>query len=78
MSNCEGFTATNITTARIGVLRNNWRGRLVYVHAHPTDPQKVVSIGHPLSGGGEVIVCVEDRSGFERTIGLFPQTAIYE
>ena len=61
----------------IGVLRNNWRGRLVTVY-ETNDPTKVRTVGVPLDGKGPTVDVIEDRQAWERTIALFPKTAIYD
>jgi cephalosporin-C deacetylase-like acetyl esterase len=60
----------------IGKLKNNWRERTVSVRQHPTDPQKVVSIGVPF-GGGAPIVCEEGADGYAREIAMYPLTCDY-
>ena len=60
----------------IGHLRNNWRQRDCWVYKHE-DPKKVYSIGYPFNGG-KPVVCEEDIQGWDRTIGIFPGTAIYD
>ena len=60
----------------IGQLRNNWRGRMVYVY--PTDdPEMVRSEGYPLTGG-DPVVCVERRTDYTRVLDLWPKVAIYD
>jgi len=61
----------------IGQLRNNWRGRMVYVYA-TDNPEQVRTEGFPLSGIGEPVVCVERRSDWTRVLDLFPQVAVYD
>jgi hypothetical protein len=60
----------------IGQLRNNWRGRFVYVY--PTDnPDEVRTEGWPFAGGPPV-VCIEKRADWKRVLDLFPQIAVYD
>ena len=49
---------------------NNWRRRNIFVYQHPTLEDKVISVGKPLAGGGDVI-CLEDKSDW-------PQLSSYE
>jgi hypothetical protein len=67
----------------IGVLRNNWRRRLVYVYEIPGDAEQVKTVGYPFNElgvltDGAPIVTVENIDAWRRTISLFPITAVYE
>lgn len=53
--------------------RNEWRQRHVYIHAHPTDETKVITMGYPLAASGGIalvkpVICVEDRKLYEDII----------
>ena len=64
MSNYEGITWDMAKHYLLyGVFNNNWRQRRVEVRKHPTDPTKVVSVGHPFDNS-EPIVCVESRDHY--------------
>ena len=61
----------------IGILRNNWRGRMVYVY--PTsDAQVVRTVGKPLDGKGKDIETTEPRRDWERVVSMFPKMATYD
>ena len=67
----------------IGVLRNNWRQRMVYVYAIPDDAEHVRTVGWTIDKGMvrqdvAPIICVENIDVWRRTIGLFPATAVYD
>jgi len=67
----------------IGILRNNWRQRLVYVYAIPGDTEHVRSVGWPIENGVvrkdvAPVDCVENIDAWQRTISLFPKTAVYD
>jgi hypothetical protein len=79
--NTEGITLETIKDRPIiGKLRNNWRGRMVDVYDHPSDPSKVVSVGRPIDpkGPAEPIVCVESRADYYYVIRMFPRTFVYD
>ena len=61
----------------IGVMRNNWRGRMVTVY-ETADPLKVRTVGIPLDGKGSPVDVIEDRQQWERTISLFPKTHVFD
>jgi hypothetical protein len=77
MANDEGFTKDSLKTLKvIGVMRNNWRQRMVTICQHPTRQDDVVTFGTPFDEG-ETIVCVEPKIHFENCIQIFPKTHIY-
>jgi len=48
---------------------NKWRHRYVYIHEHPTDLTKVITMGYPLSARGGIalvkpVICVEDKETY--------------
>ena len=52
---------------------NKWRQRWVYIHEHPTDEAKVVTMGYPMvypmaAGGGvefvPPVICVESKEAY--------------
>lgn len=63
-------------TSPIGFLDNHWRRRRVTVYEHPTDAGMVITVGVPFDGGPPV-VCEERKEGWERTISMWPRTAVY-
>ena len=71
------MTPAETDTPVIGLLRNEWRRRHVTVLAHPSDPEKVISVGVPF-GGGEPIVCEEPRAADARAIAKYPREDVYE
>ncbi len=61
----------------IGILRNNWRQRLVTIYEIGDEPDKVLTVGDPFDGS-KSIVCVENRADWKRVINLYPKTAVYD
>ena len=65
-----------------GVLRNNWRQRLVYVYAIPGNIEHVRTVGWTITDGAvrkdiAPVDCVEPIDSWLHTIKLFPATAVY-
>ena len=48
---------------RILTIQNNWRGRMVYLYEHPTDPNSVVSRGVWFDSSNQNY-CIEKRQDF--------------
>lgn len=69
--NDRGITLEDVMAnkygACIGSFRNKWRERFVEIYS--LDDLHVVTVGYPTSGAP--IVCVEERSAFQRNIGKF-------
>ena len=66
--NAEGITYEKALNLRlIWSFTNGWRQRRVDILEHPSDSLKVVTVGTPI-GGGQSVVCVEDRSAYDRII----------
>ena len=66
--NAEGITYEQALDLQlIWSFTNGWRQRRVDILEHPTDSAKVVTVGRPI-GGGTPVVCVEDRSAYDRII----------
>lgn len=68
---------------QIGILRNNWRMRLVYVYAIPGDAQHVRTVGWPIDASGLIVKgqpveTVEPIDAWQRTIALYPKVAVYD
>jgi hypothetical protein len=70
---------TNLTEAEvqkfplIHTFRNEWRQRWVYIHKHPTDETKVVTMGYPMAASGGValvspVICIEDKKAYEQIL----------
>lgn len=51
---------------KLGEFRNLWRGRVVTLYVHPSNPTLVVSVGVPATG--EPVVCEELRSSYRRQL----------
>ena len=60
----------------IGVCRNNWRQRTVFVYAIPNNEQEVISRGESFDGK-QVFYCREPRNGFCNAIAVYPKTYVY-
>ena len=76
---CEG-TGQILTEADVQKLPlihtfvNKWRQRWVYIHEHPLDADKVVTMGYPMAAGGGVafvppVICVEQKEAYRHVIG---------
>ena len=48
----------------LGFMVNEWRRRNVSIYEHKGDLSKVITVGEPF-GGGEPVVCVEERVDWE-------------
>jgi hypothetical protein len=79
MANSENITIETIQEKHlslIGLLKNNWRKRNVEVYSHPTNSEKIVSVGYSFFNK-EPIVCVEDKKDYSNVISQFPKMVIY-
>lgn len=67
-SNNTGFELATIESWPLLVtVRNEWRKRLVTVYPHPTDTDKLVTVGKPFDGGGPVI-CLENKADWKSNL----------
>jgi len=53
--------------------RNEWRQRQVYIYEHPTDTDKVITMGYQIAASGGVttippVICIEKRLLYEQII----------
>jgi len=53
---------------------NEWRQRWVYIHEHPTDEAKVITMGYPMAAGGGVamvspVICEENKEDYRHILG---------
>jgi hypothetical protein len=55
---------------KIGFVKNNWRLRNIEIWEHPTDKNKVVTIGRGFNGGSNAN-CIEERFQWEQYIGKY-------
>jgi hypothetical protein len=61
---------------KLGLMRNNWRRRLVTLYAHPTDPALLVSAGRSFDDTQQVIV-EELRSAYTLALAYATQGKVY-
>ena len=66
--NNSGFSDSEIVNmARIGSFQNYWRRRTVHILRHPSDPAKVVTVGHAHDNSA-IYVCTEAASEYKRQL----------
>jgi hypothetical protein len=59
----------------IGILRNNWRERLVRIYA-TDDPETVFTVGEPFVSGRPVVECMESRDLYKHVIAIYPRVSV--
>lgn len=53
--------------------KNVWRNRYVYIYMHPTDPNKVITMGYALAASGGLttippVICIEDKELYQHIL----------
>src|SRR5512145_1151223 len=71
--NNTGFTPEEIGACPlIGETVNKWRQLVIRLHEHPTDPDRVISIGYAFAGG-LTVVCDEPRTSWSTALDYIAQ-----
>ena len=60
----------------IGKTVNNWRQRNITLHAHPTDPTRLVSVGVTFDGA-VTVVCDESRDEWRVALDYIAHGKVY-
>lgn len=76
LSNCYDFKIEEVRTFSLLVkgIRSKWRSRTIDLYQHPTEPNTVVSVGYPDSGGHIIDVQKKD----EWALTLIDGQMVYE
>lgn len=65
---------------KLGCFHNKWRGRIVEIYAHTTNPAKVITVGR--CPNGDRIVCEENFDDYKATLqrieAALPEIYVYE
>lgn len=71
------YPATMISTLPvIGQTINKWRGRVVILHEHPYDADRLISVGYAFDGSGTV-VCDDPRSAWATALDYIAHGNVY-